>query len=227
MKISKLKPLLLSKKAIPAYITIALFAIIIYLTQFYWTEAQIIEYISLLGPTGVIAYILLVTIANIAAPVSASPFLLLGFSLYGEWAIWLFALGNLGAMAINFLLARRYGRKIIAVLAGESSLDKIDELSKNYGLTALFMIRLFMPGISDLASYAFGLSQIGFKPYIIISIIATLPSNFLFLLLSNEDNSSIELLLLQLIIAGVLSGLYLGFRFLFGKFKQLLLHGRL
>lgn len=200
-------------------------AVVLFFTQFYWTPEEIELFITQFGPIGIVVYILLAAAFNVAAPLSGTPILLLGFSLFQQWAIWLYAIGNFIAMAINFWLARRYGRILIKKMVGQESMSKVDEISQDYGLVALFMVRLFMSGINDIASYAFGLTSIRFRPYIIISFIASLPPYLLFTLISSEDQGTLELLLLQLIIAGVLAGVYLASRFVWRRFVRLLLKG--
>ncbi len=215
----------ISTRYLSVSITIALFVVILYFTQYYAQPAELKHFIQQFGPLGIVVYVLIVVLANIAAPISASPFLFLGFSFYGKNAVWLFALGNVLAMAINFYLARRFGRDLMVKLVGAASVAKIDELSRNYGLFALFLVRMFLSGVSDLASYAFGLSPIKFRPYLIISIIGSLPPYLLLYFFSSQKQSPLELLLMQFAIAGVLSGIYLLSRQLKNRFLQLLLKG--
>ena len=209
----------------PAVVTICLFIAVIYFTQYYAQPDQLSHFINQFGPFGVIAYVISVALANIAAPISASPLLVLGFSIYGKNAVLLFALGNIAAMAINFYIARRFGRALLLRLVGSASATKIDELSQNYGLFALFLVRMFLSGISDLASYAFGLSPIKFRPYMIISIVGTLPPYLLLYFFSSPEQSSLQFLLMQLSIAGLLAVIFLIARYLKNRFLRLLLKG--
>src|SRR5690606_15010069 len=121
----------------PVAVTVILFITIIYFTQFHANPDVIKQLILQFGSLGVFIFVLIITLANVAAPISASPLLLLGFSIYGQNAVWLFALGNTIAMAVNFMIARKFGRLLMLKLIGESSADKIDELARNYGLFAL------------------------------------------------------------------------------------------
>jgi uncharacterized membrane protein YdjX (TVP38/TMEM64 family) len=204
---------------------VVLFIAVIYFTQFYANPGELESFIRQFGQLSIIAFISSVTLANVAAPISASPLLLLGFSIYGKNAIWFFALGNIIAMGINFYIARKIGRAIMIKLVGESNVDKIDTLSQNYGLFALFLVRMFLSGISDLASYAFGLSPIRFRPYIIVSVIGTLPPYLLLYFFSKQNQTSLEFLLMQFSIAGVLAAVFLVTRYLKNRFLQLLLKG--
>lgn len=206
--------------------TICLLIAIVYITQVYIPLDQLHRFIDQFGPIGTLTYIISVILANIAAPVSASPLLILGYTLYGKNAIWLFALGNIIAMAINFYIARIFGLKLIARLIGQTNMAKLEELSRDYGLIALFLVRVFLSGISDMASYAFGLSPIKFRPYIIVSIVGALPPYLLLYFFSTEDQSSLQFLLMQLAIAGALSLLFLSFRYLKLHFIRLLLKGQ-
>jgi uncharacterized membrane protein YdjX (TVP38/TMEM64 family) len=212
---------------LPLLLPFVIVGIIAYFSQVYWKPSQVAVFLGSFGPISMVVYVIIVTLANIAAPVSASPLLILGFSLYQQSAIWLFAMGNVISMIVNFWIARVFGRKLIIKVLGEAALTKIDDLSRNYGLLALFGVRLFLSGVSDLASYAFGLSPIKFKPYLIVSIIGFLPPYLLLYAFSSHDQGSLEFMLLQLLIAGLLSAVFLGGRFLVRKFMQLLLYGKL
>lgn len=220
-----IRNLFASKSAAPLLLTAIFFAIILYLTQFYWSTDDLHLFIAQFGMVSMVVYVVIVLLANVAAPISASPLLLLGFSLYGQNAIWLFALGNIAAMAVNFWIARTFGRTLLLRFAGPTAIAKIDELAKDYGLFALFIVRVFLSGISDLASYAFGLSPIKFKPYMIISVIGSLPPYVLLYIISDQNQTSVQFLLLQLLIAGVLSVLYLVGRWVSTWFMRLLLKG--
>ncbi len=206
--------------------TICLLIAIVYITQVYIPLNQLHQFIDRFGPLGTLTYIISVILANIAAPISASPLLLLGYSLYGKNAIWLFALGNIIAMAINFYIAHLFGLKLISRLIGQANMTKLEELSRDYGLIALFLVRVFLSGISDMASYAFGLSPIKFRPYIIVSIIGALPPYLLLYFFSTENQSSLQFLLMQLAIAGVLSAAFLSARYLKLHLLRLLLKGQ-
>ena len=211
---------------IPTAITVGLLAGVVYATQFYAQPHQLADYIHKFGPMGIVAYVLVVVLANVVAIISATPLLVLGHSIYGQHAVWLFALGNILAMAINFYLARRFGYAIIVRLVGESGMSKIESLAQDYGLVALFLVRVFLSGISDLASYAFGLSPIKFRPYMIVSIIGALPPYLLLYFFSGHEQSALHFLLLQLAIAGLLAATYLASRAIKNRFLLLLLKGR-
>lgn len=225
MRINKHLSKLHSPKSLLVIATLAMIGIVLYFTQWYWSEEDIAQFIAQFGPLSMLVYVVVVTIFNVAAPLSASPIMLLGFSLFQQWAIWLFALGNFIAMAINFWLARRYGRSLIRRIVGQDSMNKVDEVAQSYGLTALFIFRLFLSGINDITSYAFGLTPVSFKSYMLISIIASIPSFSLFVIISRDYSNSIQLMLLQLAIGSVLMVVYVVGRYVIQRFLRLLLKG--
>ena len=70
----------------------------------------------------------------------------------------------------NFWIFRIWGRKIVAKLAPEkTNLDKIDSLTKDYGLQTLFIFNIYDKEFHDVISYAFGLTNLKFKQYFIIN----------------------------------------------------------
>jgi uncharacterized membrane protein YdjX (TVP38/TMEM64 family) len=99
-----------------------------------------------------------------------------------------FALDFMGSTlgsTIAFFLTRKYGRKFISQMFGETILKKIDtiKIKKHKEVESLFMLRLFGGAFSDTICFAAGLMDIKFKDYIIAhmlcGIIAGIPMFFL------------------------------------------------
>lgn len=136
------------------------------------------------GPFGVILLIFCLWVTNIIAPLSGSPFLFAGFYLYGQMSVFYAFIAAVIASVTNFWVARKWGRKVVVKLAGEESLEKLDILTKDYGLQTLFIFRLFLKEFHDVISYAFGLTSLTFKQYFIVSTLGMIPATFVWYLIS-------------------------------------------
>lgn len=136
------------------------------------------------GPWGVIILIFSLWITNVIAPLSGSPFLFAGFYSYGQMSVVYAFIAAVIASITNFWIARIWGRNLVIKLAGEKNLDKIDDLTKDYGLQTLFVFRLFLKEFHDVISYAFGLTNIKFKSYFLTSTLGMIPATFIWYLIS-------------------------------------------
>lgn len=136
------------------------------------------------GPWGVIILIFSLWITNVIAPLSGSPFLFAGFYSYGQMSVVYAFIAAVVASITNFWIARIWGRNLVAKLAGEKNLAKIDDLTKDYGLQTLFVFRLFLKEFHDVISYAFGLTNIKFKSYLLTSTLGMIPATFIWYLIS-------------------------------------------
>lgn len=136
------------------------------------------------GPWGVIILIFSLWITNVIAPLSGSPFLYAGFYSYGQMSVVYAFIAAVVASITNFWIARIWGRNLVAKLAGEKNLAKIDDLTKDYGLQTLFVFRLFLKEFHDVISYAFGLTNIKFKSYFLTSTLGMIPATFIWYLIS-------------------------------------------
>lgn len=97
--------------------------------------------------------------------------------IYGFWPALLFAMaGALAGTAISFMLAKVLGRDFLHIFFGEEKMSYyIERLNSKKMYTIVFFLYL-IPGIpKDMVSYAAGVSEIKFKPFIIISALGRLP----------------------------------------------------
>ena len=91
-------------------------------------------------------------------------------------ALMLSLIGAVIGTTITFYLAKALGRDMVSIIFGK---DKVDEyhrkLNSGKGLALAGLIYL-IPGVpKDLVSYVAGISDMKFKPFIIISSIARIP----------------------------------------------------
>lgn len=97
--------------------------------------------------------------------------------LYGFWEALLYAMTGavLGTM-VSFMLAKVLGRDFLHIIFGEERISYyIERLNSKRVYVIVFLVYL-IPGIpKDMVSYAAGVSEIRFKPFIILSAVGRLP----------------------------------------------------
>ena len=151
-----------------------LIAIIIFLSS----QLNIADIQSLVKRAGIwapVVFILLHTSSYVVAPISGTPFWLAGYPLFGDQFIIYNYVSSLIGMVINFWISRKWGRRVVTKFVGGNSMAKIDEFSKQYGIKALVLLRLFQGNLADFISYAYGLTKISFSKYFLISALAPIP----------------------------------------------------
>lgn len=126
-----------------------------------------------------LVFIVIMFLTYVVAPVSGTPVLLAGYILfqnkiqiYGYFAF-------LMAATVNFCIARIWGRNLVSRLVGKENIKKIDQFTQDYGIKSLIFLRLFQIQFHDFISYAYGLTNMKFTPYFIISALSLIPWLFL------------------------------------------------
>lgn len=125
----------------------------------------------------IIVYIVLQIIQVIISVLPGQIFQMAAGYLYGFWAALLFAMtGAIIGTAISFMIAKVLGRDFLHILFGEERISYyVERLNSKRMYTLVFLIYL-IPGIpKDMVSYASGISEIRFKPFIILSSIGRIP----------------------------------------------------
>jgi uncharacterized membrane protein YdjX (TVP38/TMEM64 family) len=138
-------------------------------------QEDIIKLVQSVGVLGPIIYILLYALTGIIAPLSATPIFLAGYVLFKNQFLIYSYIGVWICSVVNFWIARKWGRSIVIRLVGEKNMNKIDSLTENHGIKSLIFLRIFLGYLGDFVSYAYGLTNIRFLPYIVITIVASLP----------------------------------------------------
>ncbi len=135
-------------------------------------------WLSQLGPLSILMYLLLMILA-VATPVPDSIVTVAGGYLFGLVLGGLFSLtGALLGTTINFLLARKLGRKYLYKKYPEQ-IKIIDEYSKKLGWQTVVMMRL-LPSVSfDILGYAAGISTMRLRTYLLANIVGMLPTTYL------------------------------------------------
>lgn len=165
---------------------------------------SLVEGLGALGPLAVFAYIVL---SHVFAPLGGTPGLLIGLAAFGFVPTLLLTyLASLTSAAINFYLACRYGRRLVAKLAGKKAMGDIDLFTAASGVKVLILSRLFGFALFELVSYAAGLTKINFKKYLLITALFT-PGPYLALFVIFRDSAFSETSLALWLGTIILSGL--------------------
>lgn len=91
-------------------------------------------------------------------------------------ALLLSVIGALIGTALSFFLARWLGSDFVHLFFGrEKTSEYVKKLNSKRAYTAVFLIYL-IPGLpKDIVSYAAGVSEMEFKPFILLSLVGRLP----------------------------------------------------
>lgn len=97
---------------------------------------------------------------------------------YNFWLGYVFSLIGIGlGTLIAFFIAKLLGTDFVHLVFGEERLKRyMDKLNSKRGLTILFILFL-IPGVpKDMLTYAAGVSEIRFIPFLIINLVARTPA---------------------------------------------------
>lgn len=104
-------------------------------------------------------------------------------------------LGTAAGAALNFIIARHFGRGPIARrLARSEKFRLIDEAVGREGWKIIAMLR-FCPIPFGFANFAYGLTAIPFWPYFLATVIAIIPGNLCFVWLGATAHAGLEVAL--------------------------------
>lgn len=135
------------------------------------SEAALRNFLESMGPVALYGFVLIQIIQVIIPIIPGSITIPLGAMIFGMW--YGFLLNFIGIMigsAINFALARRYGRPLVELLVKEKQLNKYrDWLDEKNRFDNMFTFAMFFPlSPDDFLCYLAGLSSISFKKYFLI-----------------------------------------------------------
>lgn len=135
----------------------------------------IVSFVQKMGVWAPLIFIIILIIPSVIAPLSGSPIFIAGYVLFGTKIIFYSYLAALIAAAIDFYIAKRWGRPWVTKLVGKDDMAKVDSFTKGYGLSSLIFLRVFQGHILDFISYAYGLTNMRLAPYMITTILAPIP----------------------------------------------------
>jgi uncharacterized membrane protein YdjX (TVP38/TMEM64 family) len=137
------------------------------------------------GPWAPVLFVCAKMSTYVVAPLSGGPLKIAAGTLFGLWeGIALTLVADTLGGAINFGLARRFGRRLVATFAGRGGLDRVDALAEQAGgWRALLLARLFLSPFYDFISYAAGLGPVKFAHYLAVSVLGGIVPTALFVAL--------------------------------------------
>lgn len=131
------------------------------------------------GFFGMFVYLFISFLVTVFAPVSNFPLVPIASNLWG-WPVagLLDLIGWYAASIVAFVIARKYGSKIVSRLVPIDNITRLESMiSEKDRFWAAVILRLLVP--VDLVSYAFGLfSKISFRTYALSSLIGIAPYAF-------------------------------------------------
>lgn len=158
------------------------------------------------GAFAPLVYIALKASTFVFAPLSGTPVKLAGGALFGVWEGSIYVLiGDVLGASLNFWIARFFRVKGVTKLAGKKALKQIDETTQHVGgWKALLIARLLLSSLYDFISYAAGLSNLKFKHFFWVTLLAGIPYTLLTVWLGDALVSNQKLTLILTAIGAVL-----------------------
>lgn len=151
------------------------------------------------GVLGPLIFIGIKALTFTFAPLSAGPIQFASGILFGVVGGTLYSvLGELIGGAINFLIARHFGRRIVERFVGKGAMKRVDEFYERFldDWKSLLAARVLLFSVYDFISYAVGFSRIRFSVYVVISFIGGLLPTFLFVWIGSEASQNQNVLLM-------------------------------
>lgn len=203
-----------------AVLSVTLLILAVYAIVYLNNNVDIEQFTERLGIWGPIFIVVGIAIGGIIVPLTSLPFLLAGLALYGFWITFiLFYIGNtVIAPAVDFWIARRYGKSAVKRISGQRTVNKVEELAEFAGIKSLILLRLTGGLLFDTVSYAAGFMDIKFKKYYLITLTFPIPGMIISLYLIEKGITSSLMFLAILVIWGYI-GLMATFYFLRKKKK--------
>lgn len=200
-------------------VAIFAFSLLLYFLGKQISQEQIQSFVESAGPWAPVVYILTHQLSYFLAPVSGYPFLIVGFYLFGDTTIIYSYFVQIVGSSINFLIAKRWGRPIVKKLVGGESLVKIDKFAKEYGIGTLFVMRLFLVGLGDFISYAYGLTPIKYRTFIALSALAIIPGHLLWYFAASRANGIEQFLGVSIVLTFIAFWVFIGGSYLYRRYK--------
>jgi uncharacterized membrane protein YdjX (TVP38/TMEM64 family) len=152
-------------------------------------------WIGSLGPVGVVVIALAMAVGSLVF-LPASPFILASAAAFGfGWGLLGAAIGVTLGAAAGFLLSRSFLRQDISTrFRKHATFRAIDLAIAQEGWKIVILLRL-CPIPFGLANYLYGLTSVGFRPYLFATLLGSLPSTALLCQLGATGKAGLEAIL--------------------------------
>lgn len=199
---------IMRKRLVPILFIVAI-SLLLYLVSRSFTEEEIITFINEAGFFAPLVFMLLLLLTLIIAPLSGSPIIYAGYFAFGQNVIFYSVLTSYISFVLNFIIARKWGRNIVKKFVGKNEIKKIDDLTENHGAAILILLRLFQGSMGDFVSFAMGLTNMKFKTYFIVSLIASIPGTIIWYYLSLRASTPTQFTVIMLVFTLSLSFIFI------------------
>ena len=148
------------------------------LVEFLGEPERFRAWVSEKGVWGVLAFIGMMIVQVVIALIPGEPFEIAAGYAFGYWlgTLWCMVAIALGS-ALIFGLVRRFGKKLVNLFFPDKELENLRFLNTEGKRNTVFFLLMLIPGTpKDLLSYVAGLTKIGFWPWMLIVLVARIPS---------------------------------------------------
>ena len=169
-----------------------------------------------------IIFVLLKISTLVIAPLGGTPLYFIAGSLFGNfYGLALSLLGDALGLTICFLLSRFYGHKIVEIFAGENFFKKvINTVAVLKDSKSMIKARIALIVMPEILAYASGLSRINFLTFFLISMLFSVPIDFMYVFFGSQIVATIaEHTFLFYFLVSFIS--VAGFWFLYKDYKKL------
>lgn len=141
---------------------------------------SVVEFVRLFGLFSAIAFVLIIIIEVVFAPIPPLTLYIAGGILFGAfYGGILILIGNMIGSFVDFKIARKYGRKFVEKKVDKKIREKFDKFSKKYGYLSIFLLRINPLTSSDLFSYMAGLTKMKTKHFMFGTALGLIPLIFI------------------------------------------------
>lgn len=144
-------------------------------------ERGLPEYLASFGEMAPLAFLALMVLQAVVAPLPAAPLAMAGGYIFGIYKGALLAwVGAAFGASLCFYLGRRLGRPFAIRMVGEEGLREVDSMASGKGFYAILVARL-LPLISfDVVSYGAGLTRMPFAAFLLATLLGMIPGTILY-----------------------------------------------
>jgi uncharacterized membrane protein YdjX (TVP38/TMEM64 family) len=147
---------------------------------------RLIAFVDGLGIWGPLVFILIFAVTPTFL-MPALPITIAGGVLFGPfWGVVYVSIGSTCGATLAFLIARVFGRKWAKKIIKNSHLKNLDKTVKKNGWKVVALTRIIPIFPYNLLNYAFGLTGIKLKTYILTSFIFMLPATIAYVTFSSS-----------------------------------------
>jgi len=165
------------------YITSAVLIVstLIFLLAYIWfLKSPYFSIVETYAQANLVSFIIFLVVIKfvglIYPPIAGGYFILASIPIIGwQWAFFADIIGTTLGGTVNYLLARKYGIKVVKKLGGDLFAGKVEKIKIKKGreIEGLILLRIFIGfTVLEMIHYAAGLLKIDFKKYTIAMLVS-------------------------------------------------------